>query len=84
MSLKFDIFCYYGVNFINVLQAAFVCADPKRAKKTDNLTVFFALLGSESIKAARRTLIKLTHGQDKIASISSIANKQLFIQFSIK
>jgi hypothetical protein len=32
-----------GVNFINLLRAAFLCADPKRAKKTDNLTVFLAL-----------------------------------------
>jgi len=29
-------------------------------KKTDNLTVFFMLLGSARIKAASRTLIKLT------------------------
>ncbi len=29
-----------GVNSINVLQATFACADPKCAKKTDNLTVF--------------------------------------------
>ena len=30
-----------GVNFINVLQAAFSCKGPKSARKTDNLTVFF-------------------------------------------
>jgi len=37
-----------GVNFINVLWAAFARADPESAKKTDNFTVFFffALLGS--------------------------------------
>jgi len=28
------------VNFINVLRAAFVLADPESAKKTDNLIVF--------------------------------------------
>ena len=33
---------------------------PKIAKKLLNLTVFFALLGSTSTKAARRTLVKLT------------------------
>jgi len=27
-------------------------ADPKSAKKTDNMTVFFALLGSKRVKAA--------------------------------
>jgi len=31
---------YPGVNFIDVLRAAFTCADPKSAKNTDNLTVF--------------------------------------------
>jgi len=35
-----------GVNFINVLRAAFEHSDPKIAKKTDNLTVFLALLVS--------------------------------------
>ena len=49
-----------GVNFTNVLRAAFTRADPKSAKKLLNLTVFFALLGSLRGKAARRTLVKLT------------------------
>ena len=49
-----------GVNFTNILQAAFTCADPKSAIKLLNLTVFFALLGSAHVKAARRTLVKLT------------------------
>jgi len=34
--------------------------DPKSAKKTVKLSVFFALWGSECPKAARRTLMKLT------------------------
>ena len=33
---------------------------PKAQKKLLNLTVFFALLGSVRIKAALRTLVKLT------------------------
>jgi len=48
-----------GVNFINVLQAAFVCADPESAKKTVKLLVFFALSGSALAKAVLRTLMKL-------------------------
>ncbi len=32
-----------GVNFINILQAAFTNADPKRAKKIDSLMAFFGL-----------------------------------------
>ena len=51
-----------GFNFTNVLGAAFTLADPKSAKKLINLTVFFALLGSTSAKAASRTLVKLTPG----------------------
>ena len=42
-----------GVNFTNVLRTAFMRADPKSAMKLLNLTVFFALLGSAHIKAAR-------------------------------
>jgi len=49
-----------GVNSINILRVAFALADPDNAKKTDNLTVFFALLGYAGVKAARRTLMKLT------------------------
>ncbi len=53
-------FCLlHVVNFINVLQAAFTLTDPKSAKKTDNLTVFFALLGSSGAKAACKMLEKL-------------------------
>jgi len=37
-------------------------ADPKNAKKTDSLTVFFALLGSELLKAERKMLVKSTLG----------------------
>ena len=51
-----------GVNFTNVLQAAFALVDPKSAKKTVKLSSFFALLGSASIKAARRMLVKLNPG----------------------
>jgi len=47
------------VNFINV-QAAFACTDPKCTKKTVKLSVFFALLGSASVKAVHRMLMKLS------------------------
>jgi hypothetical protein len=47
---------------INVLQAAFICADPESTKRIDNLTVFFALLGSGHVKAALKILVKLTLG----------------------
>ncbi len=34
--------------------------DPKSIKKTDGLTVFFALLGSAQVKAALKMLMTLT------------------------
>jgi hypothetical protein len=34
-----------GFNFINILQEAFKCADPKSTKNTDDLTVFFYTFG---------------------------------------
>ncbi len=50
-----------GVNFTNIIWAAFFTrAIPKSAKKTDGSTVFFALLGSALVKAAHKTLMKLT------------------------
>jgi len=48
-----------GVNFTNVLRAAFTLTDPKSAKKTVKLSSFFALLG---VKAGSRMLVKLTPG----------------------
>jgi len=35
---------------------------PKSAKKTDSLTVFFALLGAACVKTARPMLVKSNHG----------------------
>jgi hypothetical protein len=49
----------FGVNFINI-HTAFMREDPESAKNTVKLSVFFELLGSTSIKAARKTLMKLT------------------------
>ncbi len=40
------------VNFYNVLQAAFMLADPESAKKTVKFLVFSLLLGSARAKAA--------------------------------
>ena len=43
-----------GVNFIIVLQSAFMLADTKSAKKIVKLISFFELLGSACVKAARK------------------------------
>ena len=52
-----------GVNFTNVLRAAFTHANLKSTKKTIRLSSFFALLGSGHVKAAHRMLVKLTPGR---------------------
>jgi len=58
-----------GLNFINVLRTAFTPADPERVKNTDDLTVFFTLSGSMSVKAVPRTLMKLSLGVSKLDSL---------------
>ena len=68
-----------GVNFTNILQAAFTRADPKSAKKTVKLSSFFALFGSGHIKAARKMLVKLT--PDHIFSFIHDSNTQTFSYF---
>ncbi len=51
-----------GVNFTNIFMLSFYACRSRKRKKTDELTVFFTLLGSASIKAVRRTLMKSTPG----------------------
>ncbi len=51
-----------GINFINVLGAAFTHANPKSKKKAEDLTVFLALLGSACVEALCKTLMKSTTG----------------------
>jgi len=43
-----------GVDFTNILHSVFMCADPKSAQHTVKLSVFFALLESEQVKAASK------------------------------
>ncbi len=56
--------CRSGVNFINILLAAFTGADPKRAKKDSQIVSLYAFSGSALAIAARRTLMKLISGFD--------------------
>jgi hypothetical protein len=51
-------------DFTNILHEPFTCKDPKSAKKSNCLTVFFALMGSASEKMSRKMLVKLTPGED--------------------
>jgi len=64
LAQKLLIKCWWnwpqGVNFINVLQAAFTWIDLKSAKKNDDLTVFYGGLGPACTMAACKMLMKLT------------------------
>ncbi len=51
-----------GVNFTNIFTLSFYARRSQKHKKTDDLTVFFTLLGPASIKAIHRTLMKLSPG----------------------
>jgi len=61
---------FRGLNFINVLRTTFTLADPEKklyhqvsissTYSTDDLTVFFTLSGSTSVKVVRKMLMKLT------------------------
>ena len=48
------------VNFINLFTCSFYACRSRKHKKLLDLTVFFALLGSSSVKAALKMLVKLT------------------------
>jgi hypothetical protein len=60
------------VNFANILRAAFTYPNPKSEKRTDNLTVFFALLGSARVKAAHKMLVKFTPVDERRSWTSTI------------
>jgi len=54
------------INFTNILIKVFTRADPKSAKNTVKLSVFFALLGSEHILAECKMLVKSIPGLPKV------------------
>jgi len=55
-----------GVNFINVLRAAFTRPDPKWAKRQSSHQCLFALLGPTRVKASCKMLMKLILGVSHI------------------
>jgi len=60
-----------------------MCADPKSVKNNGNLTVFFMLLGSTSVKAARKTLVKLTpdHQQNEINCVQRKTKNKKIVRY---
>jgi len=67
-SLTFSTFAKPQVSISStfyILCSAFTCATTKSAKHTVKLSVFFALLGSALVKAARKILVKSTPGGER-------------------
>ena len=56
-AIKFKMMARSGVNFINVFTRSFYAHRSQKCKKLLDLTVFFALLGSEHVKAERKMLL---------------------------
>ena len=77
--------CGQGVNFINILHAAFTLADPESAKKLLDLTVFFALLVSAPVKSTRRTLMKSTQGRAHLfrETLFFFFSKSIFLHLKV-
>jgi len=51
-----------GLDFINVLRTAFTLVVPQSVRTQSSCQYLFTLLGPMSVKAVRRTLMKLTPG----------------------
>jgi len=53
-----------GLDFINILQTAFMPVAPQSVRTQSSCQYLFTLSGSTSVKAVCRTLMKLTPGLD--------------------
>jgi len=59
-------FTFFKGQFHQHSRAAFMYSEPKSAKKTVKLSIFFVLLGSLCVEAAHRTLMKLAPGPGQL------------------
>ncbi len=62
VALRFEFQIRTGVNFINVLRTAFALVDPKNVKRYWGFDWILTLLGSMSVKAVHRMLMKFSPG----------------------
>jgi len=59
-----------GVDFINILRAAFTSADPESAKKTVKLSFFFELAGSANVDFTNILRVAFVHVDPKSAKMT--------------
>jgi hypothetical protein len=71
-----------GVKFTNILCTAFALVDPERVKNTVKSSVSFMLLGSTSIKAVQRMLVKLSPDRNYFSMLFEVISSALHF-FSI-
>jgi len=62
------------VDFTNILQAAFMPADPKSVKRQSSHQCLLALLESTHVKAGRKTLVKSTPEVLPLHFLTTFAN----------
>jgi len=65
-ALKLRVKLTPGLDFINVLRTAFTPVVPQSIRTQSSCQYLFMLLGPTSVKAVRRTLMKLTPGVGEI------------------
>jgi len=64
-----------GVNFTNVLRAAFMLLGPESVKNTVKLQFLFTLSGSLRVKAVHRTLMNLSPCAEKAGEMDKKNHK---------
>jgi len=67
-------FCCFWAQFHQRSKYSFCAQIPKEYKDTDDLTVFITPLGSTSIKAAHKRLVKLTPDGVSVSATSAFAS----------
>ena len=61
------------VNFTNILRTAFLCEDPKSAKKDSQLRQLLAISGSARVKAAPKHVDEIDPGSSKILKVLKVS-----------
>jgi hypothetical protein len=69
-----------GLDFINVLRTAFTPVVPQSVRTQSSCQYLFMLLGPTSLKAVRRTLMKLTPDVQKVNSFEGFLLATTFIR----
>jgi len=67
-----------GLDFINVLRTAFTPVAPQSVRTQSSCQYLFTLSGSTSVKAVRRTLMKLSPGRKMFVKLTEEDNVEVW------